>query len=247
MNMTVTESDRKLLSFLAAFVLAILFIFFIFKPLSEKNDRLEEEIYEAKQQEISMDMSASLAGDMAVTEQTTREQMGKVLQRFYPMLKSNEAGNMVTVLMLNHGLRIQNLAITMPEKESSLKWYQYSVNAQPDVPDEVLNEQNAESTLAPAESGFGVYTARVTCTAVGEKEKLDAFVDDISDNYPAISILAAEWSVMEQSAAETNPAAEAANSGEEADGEAAEDVIAGTVTQKTGSLTITLEIYMCNQ
>lgn len=39
MNMTVTESDRKLLSFLAAFVLAILFIFFIFKPLSEKNDR----------------------------------------------------------------------------------------------------------------------------------------------------------------------------------------------------------------
>ena len=30
MNMTVTESDKKLLSFLAAFLLAIAFIFFVY-------------------------------------------------------------------------------------------------------------------------------------------------------------------------------------------------------------------------
>ena len=56
MNMTVTESDKKLLSFLAAFLLAIAFIFFVFRPLTEKNKALEKEISEAKQQEISIDM-----------------------------------------------------------------------------------------------------------------------------------------------------------------------------------------------
>lgn len=214
MNMTVTESDKKLLSLLAAFILGILFIFFVFIPLSEKNSKLEKEIEEAKQQEMSMDMSAALAGDMAVTEQTVREQMTQVLQCFYPTLQSQQAENMVTILMLNHRLQIQNLSITMPEKASNLKWYQYSVNANPMVPDEALNEN---SETAGNDSGFGVYTARVTCTAEGDRNDLMAFVDDISDNYPAISILSAEWSTLE------------------ADGEIA------------GSLTITLEIYMCEQ
>ena len=122
MNMTVTESDKKLLSFLAAFLLAIAFIFFVFRPLTEKNKALEKEISEAKQQEISIDMSASLSEDMSQTEQAVREQMTGVLQRFYPMLQSQDAGNMVTVLMLNHSLQIQNMQITMPEKASNLKW-----------------------------------------------------------------------------------------------------------------------------
>lgn len=75
MNMTVTESDKKLLSFLAAFLLAIAFIFFVFRPLTEKNKALEKEISEAKQQEISIDMSASLSEDMSQTEQAVREQI----------------------------------------------------------------------------------------------------------------------------------------------------------------------------
>ena len=95
MNMTVTESDKKLLSFLAAFLLAIAFIFFVFRPLTEKNKALEKEISEAKQQEISIDMSASLSEDMSQTEQAVREQMTGVLQRFYPMLQSQDAGSIL--------------------------------------------------------------------------------------------------------------------------------------------------------
>lgn len=246
MNMTVTESDKKLLSFLAAFLLAIAFFFFVFRPLSEKNRALEKEIDEAKKQEIAIDISASASSDMSQAEQAVREQMTNVLQRFYPMLQSQEAGNMVTVLMLNHSLQIQNLQIVMPEKASTLKWYQYSENASSAVSEEAAGE---EETAQSGES-FGVYAARVSCTAEGGREDLMALVDDISQNYPAISILSTEWSTIETPV--TAPEAEEEDDEEETDGdEEAEDEETQEITpvpvKTTGSLTITLEIYMCNQ
>lgn len=252
MNMTITESDKKLLSFLAAFILAMLFIFCIFKPLSDKNSKLKAEINEAKLQEASMDKSASQAEDMAATEQDTRERMGQVLQRFYPMLQSQEAANMATILMLNHNLWIESMTIAMPERESNLNWYQYSSNLQPEDSAEAMNEQNADDTLSEATGSFGIYTARVTCTAEGSKEDLMALVDDISGNYPAISILSTEWSIVEKqvvaggqsgTTSQADMTSQEAGEGEE---ESAMPVVV-PITRKTGSLTITLEIYMCNQ
>lgn len=254
MNMTITESDKKLLSFLVAFLLAVLFIFLVFRPLAAKNDELKREITTTKDQEVAMDMSASLAEDMAAKEQNTQEKMQQVLQRFYPMLQSQEAENMVTILMLNHNLKVQNLSVVMMEKPSELKWYQYSENATVNVPQESTEQQ--ENTAVDA---YGVYTARITCTAQGSKDDLMALVDDISMNYPAISIMATEWSVIEQPAAVQMPAIQEAESdesetAEEAENtdetEAAEEVKTESVMQtikQTGSLTISLEIYMCEQ
>lgn len=244
MNMTITESDKKLLSFLAAFILAILFIFFVFRPLSDKNSKLKAEISEAKLQEASMDKSASQAEDMAAAEQETRERMGQVLQRFYPMLQSQEAENMVTILVLNHNLWIENMTVAMPERENRLNWYQYSENMQSGNSDETLNESNEDDALTSAAGEFGIYTARIICTAEGSKEDLMALVDDISGNYPAISILATEWSILEKPVAGSNQA-EAVD--QERDAAEAAMPTAAPVVQKVGSLTITLEIYMCNQ
>jgi hypothetical protein len=210
MNMTITESDKKLLSFLAAFLVAIAFVFLVFMPLSRKNKALEKELNEVKQQELAMDMSTAMAEDMEATEETVREETEKVLQRFYPMLQSNEAEDMVTILMLNHRLQIQNLSIVMPEKASTLKWYQYAEGALESAGD---TEENTEE----GNGEFGIYTARITCTAEGSQRNMSDLLDDISGNYPAISILSAEWQ---------NP----------------------TGTADTdGSMTVTLEIYMCNQ
>ena len=252
MNMTITESDKKLLSFLAAFILAMLFIFCIFKPLSDKNSKLKAEINEAKLQEASMDKSASQAEDMAATEQDTREKMSQVLQRFYPMLQSQEAENMATILMLNHNLWIENMTITMPERESNLNWYQYSSNLRAEDSAEIMNEQNADDTLSETVEGFGIYTARVTCTAEGSREDLMALVDDISSNYPAISILSTEWSTVEKQvvvsgqSGTTSQADMTSQEAEEGEEESSMPVVV-PITRKTGSLTITLEIYMCNQ
>ncbi len=278
MNMTITESDKKLLSFLVAFLLIVLFVFLVFRPLLAKNEELEREITTTKDQEVAMDMSASLADDMEKKELNTQARMQQVLQRFYPMLQSQEAENMITVLMLNHNLSVQNLSIMMMEKPSELRWYQYSANGSAEVWQE--SEETQEAQAAGGMTSYGVYTARITCTAEGAKEDLMALVDDISMNYPAISIVATEWAVMEESAEAQMPVAskvnetedaanaektedaetvnetedtEAVNETKDAEDEATEEAeevkpkrVVST-SEQTGSLTISLEIYMCEQ
>ncbi len=244
MNMTITESDKKLLSFLTAFLLAVLFIFLVFRPLSDKNKELEREIITTKDQEMAMDMSASLADDMVTKEKNTLDRMQMVLQRFYPMLQSQEAENMVTVLMLNHALKIQNLSVVMAEKPSRLNWYQYAEGAA----ETVAQSSTEESTEGAWE--YGVYTARITCTAEGDREDMMALVDDISMNYPAISILGTEWSVIEKPVVTQVPVLpKEEEAAEDAEAEEAEQIpVQETVTvEQTGGMTITLEIYMCEQ
>lgn len=229
MNMTITESDRRLLSILAALILAIAFAFLVFRPIMQRNEQLQKEISQVKEQENAMNIAASLSDDMIRQEQDAKDALDEILVCFYPMLQSQEAENMLTVLMLNHSLQIQNMSITVEETPSTLQWYQYSRNASQQTPAEV---QSADVATA---DNFGIYTIRLTCSAEGSRENLMALVDDISVNYPAISILSTEWSVVEKQA-------QAEQSGESEDVSGTQTPVMRTET--TGGLTISLEIYM---
>lgn len=234
MNMTITESDRKLLGFLAAFLVAAVFFFLIFKPLSAKTEQIEGELKAAKAQEAEMDNKAALAGEMAQKEEVVSDRMKQVLARFYSVLQSQDAERMATTLMLNHNLSIQSLTVTMPEKSAKLDWYQYSPNA-------VAYGQPAEGQEQEA---LSLYAARVTCVAEGSKEDLWSLIDDISAGYPAISITGIEWSSTQRVADNTT---QAAAEGVNENGEEAQILQAEPVTVTTDRLTIGLEIYMCNQ
>lgn len=189
MNRMMTESDKKLLAFLAAFLIAAGFFFFAFKPLADKNHRLQKEINSAREQLYEMDKKAVLAQDMAEAEQAAREKTEQVLKRFYPLLESQNAENMITTLLLNHRLQIQSLTITMPETPVRLKWYQYA--------DQAVS-RNGETLVEEPEQAFAVYSAKITVAAEGSKRNLEALIDDLSFHYPAISITGAEWSVKDE-------------------------------------------------
>ena len=235
MNMTISESDRKLLGFLAAFLVAALFFFLVFKPLSAKREQIDVELRNAKTQEADMDNKAAMAEDMAKQEEDVSAQMKQVLARFYPVLQSQEAERMATTLMLNHNLSIQSLTVTMPEKSAELDWYQYSPNA-------VAYGQPASGEKAQA--ALSLYAARVICVADGSKEDLWALIDDISAGYPAISITSIEWSST-QRVVENAVKPVAVETDE--NGEEVQVMQAEPVTETTDRLTIGLEIYMCNQ
>lgn len=226
MNMTVTERDKKLLGFLAAFMVALLFFVMVFRPLSAKNKELDQEV--AKMQELQAEYGdkASGAQDMVAKEKSTSQQLQGVLARFYPMLQSQDAEKMLTTLMLNHGLAVQSLTVTMPEIESDVKWYQYSSDA----------KQQGEAAEQGEEKLLSLYAAKITCVAEGDEKQLWELVDDVSANYPAISISSAEWSVSEKPVEVSQSALE-----EETDSLPEQNTV------KTNRLTISFEIYMCNQ
>ena len=198
MNMTITESDKRLLSFLAAVLLLLLLVFQVLRPLADKNSDLKRQITAAKDQEVVMDLVAALAEDAGTVEEETGEQLEETLKRYYQNLQSQDAEKMVTTLLLNHRMQIKNLTVTMPDTKSDLKWYQYSEKAAT----EIAGEEKIEGQT-------GIYAVRVLGGAEGSRADMLALLTDISENYPAISIAAVEW------------------------------------VENTGSLTLTLEIYMC--
>lgn len=198
MNMTITESDKRLLSFLVAVLLLLLLAFLVLRPLADKNSDLKRQITAAKDQEVVMDLGAALAEDAGTVEEETGEQLEETLKRYYQNLQSQDAEKMVTTLLLNHRMQIKNLTVTMPDTKSDLKWYQYSEKA--------ATEIDGEEKI---EGQTGIYAVRVLGGAEGSRADMLALLTDISENYPAISIAAVEW------------------------------------VENTGSLTLTLEIYMC--
>ena len=198
MNMTITESDKRLLSFLVAVLLLLLLAFLVLRPLADKNSDLKRQITAAKDQEVVMDLGAALAEDAGTVEEETGEQLEETLKRYYQNLQSRDAEKMVTTLLLNHRMQIKNLTVTMPDTKSDLKWYQYSEKAAT----EIAGEEKSEGQT-------GIYAVRVLGGAEGSRADMLALLTDISENYPAISIAAVEW------------------------------------VENTGSLTLTLEIYMC--
>ena len=198
MNMTITESDKRLLSFLAAVLLLLLLAFLVLRPLADKNSDLKRQITAAKDQEVVMDLGAALAEDAGTVEEETGEQLEETLKRYYQNLQSQDAEKMVTTLLLNHRMQIKNLTVTMPDTKSDLKWYQYSEKAAT----EIAGEEKIEGQT-------GIYAVRMLGGAEGSRADMLALLTDISENYPAISIAAVEW------------------------------------VDNTGSLTLTLEIYMC--
>lgn len=198
MSMTITESDKRLLSFLTAVLLLLLLAFLVLRPLADKNSDLKRQITAAKDQEVVMDLGAALAEDAGTVEEETGEQLEETLKRYYQNLQSQDAEKMVTTLLLNHRMQIKNLTVTMPDTKSDLKWYQYSEKAAT----EIAGEEKIEGQT-------GIYAVRVLGGAEGSRADMLALLTDISENYPAISIVAVEW------------------------------------VENTGSLTLTLEIYMC--
>ncbi len=267
MNVIVTDRDKKLLGFLAAFLIALAFFVLVFRPLGQKNSQLAEETKIAREEKSEFDSKASDALTMADKEEETRQQLDSVLARFYPMQQSQSAEKKVTTLMLNHGLEIQSLTVTMPENANVLKWYQYSENAKAAEEIPASEEEGEEAILS-------LYGARVVCVAEGDEQDMWELIDDISDNFPAISIVSVEWDLarvqsaaqqpvenmvaeqQEEAADEESEADEAQAEESEADEaqadeeEAEEEIIPQqleTETVRTDRLTIGLEIFMCNQ
>ena len=244
MKMTITESDKKLLSYLAAFLIAMIFIMFVFRPLITKNTEVNRELSAAKVEVKNYDKKLSSTQEMQQEEQEMTDLSESVLARFYPMLQSQAAERMATVLMLNHNLEIRNMTISMPETGNQLKWYQYAENAA------VTGEEDTEPSEEVLEN-IQLYAARITCIADGSKEDMWELIDDISKNYPAISITGVEWSVTERVADTPTMQLSAGILDtalyEEGAGQDVQQAVAPPLTVKSDRLTINLEIFMCNQ
>lgn len=238
MNISVTEKDKKMIGILVAFIIAFLFVFMVFSPLSKRNKELDQELLKAKEQASVFDDQVLGAEDMVAQEQATKEQLAGVLARFYQRLQSQDAERMATTLMLNHNLKVQSLTVSMLENPNNVKWYQYSEEG---IAEAAMGQPPEEEQVQV----FSLYGARVTCVAEGSEADLWALINDLSSNYPSISIASTEWTVAEY---QEQQEADRRNTDSQSEEETEQETVKREpVTVKTNRLTISLEIFMCNQ
>lgn len=230
MKTQMTESDKKLLSYLAAFAIGAIFLLFVVWPLISKTTALHNDVSTARVEVEKLLNKQAATEAMLEQEETAKSRMENVLARFYPMLDAQDLEKMATTLMLNHGLDVQSVAVSMPESPSELPWYVRTK----------IQEEEADNTTGNGEDMLSLYGARVTLVADGTEGALWSLVDDISENYPAISIADAQWTVTE-TVTEGRTYTTQNEEGEEM------TVTSNPVTVLGNRLTLTLEIFMCNQ
>lgn len=239
MNIVITQRDKKLLSYLIAFVVLIGFAFLVFKPLWDGNKQLEGEIELAKTQADYELSQETVAATMQKTAAETQVQLQSSLERYYPMLQSQEIESILTQLMLYYGDQIQSLTIAMPQKAADLEWYQYADATQAST-GEVPAEEIEQST-------FAVYAARVSCLIEGDRNNLQELVDTIAFKCPAMSITSLEWTYDDVAAPVEAESEEVAEADEENEAEVEPQSKPATITVHEDKLSLNLEIYMCDR
>lgn len=219
MEIKMTERDRKLLIFLGIFLLVVGVGYFGVLPSRRKALELKESAETVEATRIETE-------DQLMTLPAVRELNAMLLDRmaeesavFYPKMATKDVDKLLTELVLSNGIEARNLSIenqvaydvtAYTHSEFDTTPYQYTGGAPEPVDDslendELLTGESTDDSLLAVTSGAitvdprCVFVYDVTLDVSGVKEKLQAFIDLLSDDekYPAIDITGYTWGTID--------------------------------------------------
>ena len=192
----ITDRDKKLLLFLAIFVIVVVFGFFIIRPLAETDAALKEELAVQEELQSRTRQKLMLLPSMQANVEKTEEELAAAAEDFYPVMKSQEIDKLLTGIALSWGLESRQLVIQMPEEEMILDPFYASQAALEEMLSQAIGQDGEEQTDTVQKTStpfYGIYAAQVMLTVKGERSVLEQMADEISEDYPAIRITGAVW------------------------------------------------------
>lgn len=213
--MKLTNRDKKLLVALMCILLIVGFVQFAIRPLAAHIEEQSNEITQLDLQKQDMEMKILQAPAMEknLTDMTTEFQ--QQADGFYTYMRNQEVDRIVTSIVLANGLSAVSSSITMPSNPLTIEYYVNSTSAQTGT--DASNQESGQDTSAEdavaAESGSSTdttasapatnettafYAPQVQITVQGSHGQVQGFIDDISNNYPAIRI--SSYSMSQQQA-----------------------------------------------
>lgn len=161
----ITERDKKLLLFLAVFLVVVGYYWFIIKPMTEEISALDTQIINAEALEKQNRHSISKIDEYKELLTEAKSELGKKSERFFPIMRSKDVDAFLTTRALDAGFEkseLRELNIRMSEGFIGIPEYQ-------------AEERNKVEELK------GLYCATVSFTLHGEREELNAFVDELME------------------------------------------------------------------
>lgn len=175
MKLKITQHDKKLLYFLAIFVIVVGIGGLVIRPLIVGNLQVYKKVEQAQEEKSDLEQKVGLNASSKKVYDTLLKDLKKSVSDFYPMMKSEEIDKMITDLLLEYGVFSRDLDIQIGTDEAQLKPY-------------------GKESVKDEEVSTGIYVASVTVTATGKRNTLQKVIDTLGRDYPSIRITAYNWS-----------------------------------------------------
>ena len=204
MQMQMTEKDKKLIVFLAIFVILVAGGYWGIYPVVSNIFSVQEQIEE---EQVLMDenmLKVAQASLYSADNERIEADMIKLKKSFFPVMSSAQVDKYMTGLILDYQLYAYDLSINMPEDEAENEPYQFSQKALTTETEEDLNTQ--EDTVADEEDdatneipvfdedvSTGIFEVGVTIRVGGDKANIQRMIDDLSLSEQKLHLLSYYW------------------------------------------------------
>lgn len=206
MQMQMTEKDKKLIVFLAIFVILVAGGYWGIYPIVSNIFSIQEQIEDEQAlQDMNMIKMAQAPLLVADNEQVEAE-MSTLKENFFPVMSSAQVDKYMTGLILDYQLYAYDLSISMPQEEATNEPYQFSEKAvleemeeDTDIPEDTSADTDSEDDFMSEKPVFdedvstGIYQVGVTVRVGGDKANLQRMIDDLSLSEQKLHLIGYDW------------------------------------------------------
>ncbi len=167
MTLNITQRDKKILVFLAAFIIVIPSIVWGILPLIDNIMETSAQIKIVKSDVLEMQTQIKLYDSSVQQNEALKKESAEITAKFYPVMQSQDVDRLVTGIILSNSLTSTGLEIEAIETAKNISPY-YT------------------SSLKEGSQTLSMYN--VSLKAMGSSVNVAAFIDNITNNYPAIHV-----------------------------------------------------------
>lgn len=206
LEMQMTERDKKLLIFLAIFVIVVGIGYWGVVPQIRAINEISDDIITEEDKMFLDDLKVAELPFLIDENEELEEDIVEARSHFYPIMTSDEVDKMLTFMVLDYNLQSYDLSIDMPKEEASLEAYQYSMKYAKDqmVPEEVVsssdskNEDDEEDEVTAfleyeEEPTTGIYAVRTNMRLGGNEADLKRLINDLSSTEETMHLVRYDW------------------------------------------------------
>lgn len=221
LEMKMTQRDKKLLIFLAIFVIVVGIGYWgVFPQVREIFD-IEKKIVKEETKKDVVDGKLVELPMLEKDNQIMEEEILKERETFFSMMTSDEVDKYLTGMVFDYELEAYSLSIKMPTDVTSLKAYKNSEKYEEDLKKEREREEEASIPKASSkdsdpygiyddaltssgpeglkDSGLiGMYHIEVTMELGGNQEDLQQFLDDMFEVKDKIWVKSYSWTMVRE-------------------------------------------------
>lgn len=182
MQTQMTERDKKLIVFLAIFVILVAGGYWGIYPAVSEIISLNMEIRDAQADRDMNEIKIAQAPLLETDNERLQEDMANLKEEFFPVMTNDQVDKYMTGLILDYQLYAYDLSIRTSEEEAEVEPYQYSEKAA---------EEEEESVHEDVSTG--IYAVEVTVRVGGDRADLQQLIDDLSVTERRLHLSSYSW------------------------------------------------------